>query len=273
MSINLSEAMEEYARLPFEPFGAHYKNYCAGHKETEYNTKLSSFIFALDGKATIYLDNKPFAFGTNRVIHCAPNQRFRAENEEEQPAKLFEVAYFHDSSHSDYMYASYELEICNNAHIYCMLQRLTQLSQKAYSKIDANTMLQAKTMTYSILSEMFSSAQSMKQEGNFSVVEDARIYIEQNYMKLHTLQELGSRYGMSAKYFASMFKQYRGISPIEYLITCRMNAARMLLQSTVYSVKEISCSVGYEDALYFSRHFKSRFGLSPSEWREQILKD
>lgn len=273
MSINLNEAAEEYARLPFEPFGAHYKRYCAGHSEPGYNTKLSSFIFALDGKATIYLDDKPLTFGTNRVIHCAPNQRFTAKNENDQPAKLFELAYLNNNSYSGYMHSSYELEICNNTNIYFMLHRLAQLSQRVYPKIDANTMLQAKMMTYSILSEMFSSAKSIQQDGIYNVVEDARVYMEEYYMKSHTLDELGSRYGLSGKYFASIFKRYMGISPIEYLITCRMNAARRLLQSTLYSVKEISCNVGYDDALYFSRYFKSRFGMSPSEWREQASRN
>ncbi len=270
--INLKEAMDEYARLPFHPYGAHYKKHSAGHSEEGYYTEVSSFIFALGGKATIYLDSSPFSFATSRVIHCAPNKRFTAKNENMAPAELFELDYLNDSTDTGYMNSSYELEIGNNPKLFLMLHRLSQLSKKVYPKIDGNSELQAKMLTYSILAEMFSSAQSIRQDDTQSVVEDAKFYIEQHYMESHTLCELGSRYGISGKYFASIFKLYMGISPIEYLITCRMDAARTLLLSTAYSVKEISYSVGYEDALYFSRHFKNRYGMSPSEWREKISR-
>lgn len=281
MNINLNEAAEEYARLPFNPYGAHYKRYSAGHREPGYNTELSSFIFALDGKALIYLDGKPFTFGTNRVVHCAPHQCFAAQNENGRPAELFELAYVNDSPYSDYMHSSYELEIGHNPQLFSMLHRLAELSQRVMSqggpkggpKLDGYSMLQAKLLTYSIFAEMFSSAQSIRQTGSHSIVEDAKSYIGQHYMEPHTLFELGGRYGMSGKYFAGLFKRYTGISPIDYMITCRLDAAGRLLRSTECSVKEISSSVGYDDPLYFSRHFKSRFGLSPSAWREQAASN
>ena len=273
MSIYLNEMIEEYARLPFNPYGAYFKSYAPGHKEPVYTTELSSFIFPMEGNAKIYLDGKPFTFGTSRIIHCAPNQRFTAQNENEGPAELFELAYINDGSYSGYMHSSYELEIGNNPYIISLLHRLSDLSQKVMSqrgnKIDATSMLEAKIMTYSIFSEMFSSAQSICQTDTHSVVNDAKTYIEKSYMEPHTLYELGRRYGMSGKYFAGLFKRYAGISPIEYMITCRLDAARRLLTSTECSIKEISRTVGYEDALYFSRQFKNRFGRSPSEWREQ----
>ena len=195
-----------------------------------------------------------------------------AQNENGQPAELFELAYVYNHSYSSYMNSSYELEIGNNPHIFIMLHRLSQLSKKVYPKIDGDSMLQAKMLTYSILTEMFSSAQSIQQNDIHVVVEDAKCYMEQHYMDQHNLCKLGNRYGMSGKYFSSIFKRYTGISPIEYLIVFRLDAAKRLLQSTGYSVKEISSSVGYDDALYFSRLFKRRFGLSPNEWREQTSR-
>ncbi len=272
MNINLNEAMEEYAQLPFRPYGAHYKKYAAGHREPGYTTKLSSFIFALSGDAWIYLEDKPFQFGANRVIHCSPNQHFTAQGINGQPTELYELAYINESSSSVYMSSSYELEISNNPHMFSMLYNLSQLSQRVYPELDGISILQAKTLTYSILSEMFSSAQITMQSGTHSIVEDAKLYLGHHYREPHTLYELGRRYGMSGNYFSCIFKQYTGISPIDYLITCRLETAKKLLQSTVFSIKEISYSVGYEDALYFSRHFKSRFHISPSEWRNNQQK-
>ena len=272
MSINLNEMAEEYARMPFSPCGAHYKQYAAGHRESEYSTRFSSFIFSLGGEATIYLEGKPFAFRPSRVIHCAPDKPFTAKNENGGPARLFELAYTSTGSDKGYMNSSYELETGSKPGIFLMLQKLSQLSQRAYPEIDGNALLQAKMLTYSILTEMFSSALDIRRDNIHCVAEDAKSYMEQHCSEPLTLLELGNRYGMSRKYFAHIFKRYAGISPIEYLIACRMDTAIKLLQSTSFSIKEISCRVGYGDALYFSRHFKSRFGLSPSEWRENSFQ-
>lgn len=275
MNINLNEAMAEYAKLPIQPYGAHYKRYCAGHKEPPYQTNLSSFIFALSGEAVIYLNDKSFTFTANRVVHCAPNQHFSAYAKDGEQIELFELAYAGDSVNSEYMHSSYELEIGSNLQLFSTLHSLSALSKKATAKesltIDATTMLQSKMMTYSIFSELFSSAQLLHQSDYEYVAKDAKHYIEQNYMKSYTLKDFGSRYAMSEKYFAILFKQYTGISPIEYSIRCRLKEAKKLLQTTTYSIQDISYHVGYEDALYFSRHFKSRFGLSPSKWRELVI--
>lgn len=272
MTVNLNEIMQEYAKLPFEPYGAYYIRHSAGHVEPEYMTRQSSFIFAVDGKATIYLNDKPFTFGANRIIHCAPDQRFTAQNENEKPAELFELVYVYNGAYTGYMNSSYELEIGNNSYIFTLLHKLSQLSKKVYPAIDGNSMLQTKMLTYSILSEMFSSAQSVQRDNIHIVVEDAKAYMEQHYVEQHTLDKLGGRYGLGGKYFANIFKRYTGISPIEYLIVFRLDVAKRLLRSTVYSVKEISSGVGYDDALYFSRLFKRRFGLSPNKWRERLFR-
>jgi AraC-like DNA-binding protein len=273
LDINLNELMAEYARLPLNPHGAHYKKYVAGHREPAYSTKFSSFIFAVGGKAEIHLDGKTFMFGTNRIIHCAPNQRFTAKTDE--PAELFELAYVNGSSYAGYMQSSYEMRIGNTAKIFSLLHRLTELSRNAMVRaapdIDAHSVMQAKILTYSILSEMFSSAQSIWQTGIHKLVEDSKAYMAKHYREAHTLCALGGRYGMSGKYFAGLFKRYTGVSPIDYLITTRLEASKKLLQHTTYSIKEIGYSVGYDDSLYFSRHFKSRYGLPPSAWRKRIL--
>ena len=70
-------------------------------------------------------------------------------------------------------------------------------------------------------------------------------------------------------YLRKLFKKEIGMSPLEYLTNLRMNSAEKLLTAmwtNEYSINEISQMCGYEDALYFSRVFKKRFGCSPTKY-------
>ena len=57
------------------------------------------------------------------------------------------------------------------------------------------------------------------------------------------------------------------MSPQEYLITIRMRRAADLLTRSNDPIRSISAECGYDDALAFSKVFKSRFGQNPSDYR------
>lgn len=70
---------------------------------------------------------------------------------------------------------------------------------------------------------------------------------------------------MSEPSFRKIFISRYGASPKKYVIHQRMKQAKMMLESGDYeSISAIAHSVGYEDSLYFSKHFKSFFGCPPS---------
>ena len=75
---------------------------------------------------------------------------------------------------------------------------------------------------------------------------------------------------MSDTYFRKIFKANYGISPMEYIINKRMSRAQSIITSGEYnSINEVALSVGYSDALYFSRVFSKKFGICPSKFIEK----
>lgn len=264
MDINLNEMMEEYARLPFEPIKAYLTKHPEGHIQKGYSTEVSAFLFPLRGKAEYNLSEKSFEFKPGKVIHGCPGKWLTAKNGKEIPAEFFTLYYRYDGNNAGYMHCMYELEIGTNPRLLTMLRQLVKLCQDKDTKVS----LQEKSLVYSILTEMFSSAQSVQQSGANRIVEDAKSYVENHYMDNHTLCELAGRYGMCGKYFSDVFKKYTGIGPIDYLIAYRLEQARKLLESTELNIKEIGESVGYKDSKYFGRQFKNKFGISPTQWRE-----
>lgn len=101
-------------------------------------------------------------------------------------------------------------------------------------------------------------------------MEYARRYFNEHYNEQISIEDYAQSRNMSVSWFQRSFKQIVNYSPMQYILTIRMNNAASLLESTDYSMAEISAIVGYDNPLYFSRLFKKQKGVSPSEYRKLV---
>lgn len=92
-------------------------------------------------------------------------------------------------------------------------------------------------------------------------------YIEANYNRQLTLNELGESCGLSAKYLCRLFSSVIGSSPIEYINGYRLECACALLAHTERTMLDIASSCGFNDQSYFIKLFKRYKGMTPSEYR------
>lgn len=100
----------------------------------------------------------------------------------------------------------------------------------------------------------------------------ARDYISGNYPLPISVEDIAEAAGVSRATLFRIFKAEVGVSPVDYLISYRINKAKRLLNETDLSVTAVARSVGYEDNLYFSRAFKGKTGVSPSEYKKRTEK-
>lgn len=84
-----------------------------------------------------------------------------------------------------------------------------------------------------------------------------------------SLDELAASVNLSRSRFADLFRRQTGVSPGKYLREFRLDRARLLLETTYLSVKEVMAAVGFNDPSHFSRDFQATFGASPREWRKR----
>ena len=103
-----------------------------------------------------------------------------------------------------------------------------------------------------------------------SAVMKARTYIDGNYGRDLSLDEVSKAVDISPYYFSKLFKEETGENFIEYLTKVRISRAKELLTDPNVSIKEVCASSGYSDPNYFSRIFKKYEGVTPSEYREKI---
>jgi two-component system response regulator YesN len=96
-----------------------------------------------------------------------------------------------------------------------------------------------------------------------------KAYIETNYHHEISLRLLSERFYLSKSYMIKMFKEEFGFGIYEYVLTLRMERAAMLLKETHIPVQKIADEVGYNDKAYFSKAFKTYYGVIPTEYRKR----
>lgn len=107
-----------------------------------------------------------------------------------------------------------------------------------------------------------------KKNMNQLPVRKAKQYINENYKRQITLEEVAQAIELSPAYLSTLFKKEIGISFSDYLISCRIEASKELLKNTGLAVGLIAEEVGYMDSKYFSKSFYKLVGLKPTEYRK-----
>lgn len=96
-------------------------------------------------------------------------------------------------------------------------------------------------------------------------------YIDRHFEQDIRLSFFAERYYLSKEYLSKLFREEFGFTIYEYVLKVRMEKAKELLSDPAVKVLTVSAYVGYRDNNYFSRAFKTYYGVSPTEFREGIL--
>lgn len=116
------------------------------------------------------------------------------------------------------------------------------------------------------------SAQQAQPAGsaqNANVIEHAITRIQNEFDRELDVKVLARELGVSYSWFRHTFAAHTGLSPHQYLLELRLVRARSLLAETELSVKEIAMQTGFGDEFYFSRLFRQKLNLTPSQWRNR----
>lgn len=100
------------------------------------------------------------------------------------------------------------------------------------------------------------------------MAEVSMMYMNDNFHLPLTVDELAVSAGMSTYHFIRSFKRAAGITPYQYLIHTRLNAAKYLLINSNLSIKEICFSTGFTSESVFSHRFKRQIGITPGQYRQ-----
>ena len=104
------------------------------------------------------------------------------------------------------------------------------------------------------------------------IIEKASAFIMEHLSENISLEDTAQAVNVSSFYLSKLFKEEKNVNYVTYVTDARMEKARSLLKDPLLSIKEISAEVGFNDQNYFSRAFRNKFGMTPTEFRDAVQK-
>ena len=97
-------------------------------------------------------------------------------------------------------------------------------------------------------------------------------YVQKNFMKELSLEEVAEYVNLSVGYLSNYFKGKMGMTFVDYLTKLRIEKAKELLMYTNDKIYKIAEQVGYQNSQYFVTIFKKKTGVTPAEYRKCLSR-
>lgn len=123
-----------------------------------------------------------------------------------------------------------------------------------------------------IINEQATIDSPLRKDSAYTLVENTKKFLDENYTKKISLDQLSSELSVSKYYISHTFKKLTGDSPIRYLIRRRLEEAERLLLVTKMPIYEIAIRLGYDNPNHFYLPFKNMTGYTPEEYRKKYAE-
>lgn len=117
-----------------------------------------------------------------------------------------------------------------------------------------------------------SDERSQQQNKNIILANRIRQYIDTHFTEDLNLHDIGAALHVSPYHASHIFKSITNMSPIQYMIRCRIGEAQNLLIASDLTTNEIAAMVGYSSVNHFNALFKRKVGMPPIQYRKYYLK-
>lgn len=223
------------------------------------------------GSLDNYIGDTWYTLQKNDLMIYGPNQFHKQKVNSNQTCSyltiLFEMSIIDDSKLLNTVFHLNDT-LCN------LLNKLALTSDKqnVYSKTLMLCYLQ-EVIIHLLQNDQFQKKPSKLpnvQEYQNNLFKQILTYINENINKPLTIEEISHNFSISRSSLQTLFKTNINKSPKNYIIDLKLNRSKELLLENQYSITEIAYMIGFSSIHYFSRAFKRRFNLTPSEYAKLI---
>lgn len=120
-----------------------------------------------------------------------------------------------------------------------------------------------------ILIDNIKKCEVNKNDVQDQLIQNILSYLDEHYDHDICLEQVAKSNHISSSYLRRVFADKLGFSGIDYVTMLRLDKAKDLLKNSKMSISDIALRTGYNNIQYFSRMFKRKIGISPSDFRKQ----
>ena len=161
------------------------------------------------------------------------------------------------------------LSSLNQVHTIQMSERERRLNEDCFAYLGSSSKYEALYAQH--LFESLFALWHIGAQDDLSVmktnIESALAYVMRNLSTPIKVSDIAASWGISEVHLRRIFHQYVGMSPKQYMEEKRLIAAKDFLLATTRPLKEIATQCGFASQHYFSRCFKKKYGISPTQLR------
>lgn len=157
---------------------------------------------------------------------------------------------------------------------------ITKPFSVSYFKARIQNLIKQRKLLQAIYSAEVEPADTTQTRPNFLSKHDEAFMekvVEMIYLNLErgdfTIEELGTLIGMSRTTLFNKLKSITGMSPIEFMRDIRLKKAAQLIIEKDMLIKEVSNLIGFSDLKYFGSCFKTKYGMTPMQYRTKMRED
>ncbi|MFB7817652.1 helix-turn-helix domain-containing protein [Paenibacillus chitinolyticus] len=264
--MDINKLAEHYARTSFRVEQVCRYGREPGMSCDDYTESFPGFVFPLRGKADFDFSGKVYTLTPGNVVHGGArmplNRSVLGDTKWEYLLVLYRICAPEPSGFclSD---THFQLNTGQSPRLLELLKLLWRSSREP----GGISTFQTETLFRCILEELFVCARNQSSDGEQALFEQVSKYIHEHYMDGLSVRALAEQNDINENRLFYVFKKHTGMGPGKYLMAYRLNRAKESLLANDAPIGEIAKSLGYEDALYFSRIFKKQVGVSPAEFR------
>ena len=109
-----------------------------------------------------------------------------------------------------------------------------------------------------------------RMKGEYRIIHQTQIYVSTHIWSDLSVPYVASHVDMSPSYLTALFQKHLGISPGEYIRRIKLQESKQLIRENKLNFTEIAAELQYSTVHHFSRQFKEKFGMTPSEYAKLV---
>lgn len=234
--------------------------------------------YVISGKGVFSTQGEDYELGAGESFVIKPEQLISYVSDEHDPWHYCWIAFTGEQA-SELIAATGVnplqpiIHATRNRHIPVLFRHI----QQALRAKKSNAQLRSIGYLYQLLGEYCETLSASAAAGFVAEAESDRVvqqaihYLSTQYAEPITIEMMAESLGYNRAYLSRIFKRHTKMTPVTFLLKLRVDKARQLLRERLeLTIEQIASSVGFYDPLYFSKQFRRLYGVSPSEYRNQI---